>query len=121
MENKEGHSSRRKMPIYMEGEEEKPKQKRSIQDYFEYSKKPQTNRTIIYPNVEVNNNNNYKNLNKYTVTLDNSRQLHFFQPQRQAEGWVKRNERFAEKQRSKRRVDIISNKRQVATHSIALN
>ncbi|KEJ82505.1 hypothetical protein OXYTRIMIC_633 [Oxytricha trifallax] len=100
----------------MEGEEERPKQKRSNRDYFEYSKKPQTNRNKIYPNVEVNN----KNLNKCIVTLDNSRQLHFFKPQREAEGWVSRNERFAEKKRNKRRIDIISNKRQVASQNIQL-
>ncbi|KEJ82985.1 hypothetical protein OXYTRIMIC_792 [Oxytricha trifallax] len=78
MESSEGRSSRRKLPVYMEKEEVKPQQQRSIQDYFEYSKRQPTNQKRIYPNVEVNNKNNYKNLNKYTVTLDNNRQLHFF-------------------------------------------
>ncbi|KEJ83003.1 hypothetical protein OXYTRIMIC_315 [Oxytricha trifallax] len=47
----------------------------------------------------------------YIFGLGNSRQLEFYQSARLAEGW-KMNERFAESQRTKKRKQIISNKRQ---------
>ncbi|KEJ82715.1 hypothetical protein OXYTRIMIC_327 [Oxytricha trifallax] len=52
-------------------------------------------------------------IQKYKQILfqsENSRQLEFYQPLRETKGWVRMNKRFAEKQRSKRREQIISKK-----------
>ncbi|KEJ82877.1 hypothetical protein OXYTRIMIC_425 [Oxytricha trifallax] len=106
MENdKQLTSRRRKLTMEDKGHEVKVNlHQQTLYKYFEYSNSHQNSLNSVYQNMNVQlNHNHYKNINKFSVKFDNSRQLEFYQPVREAEGWVRRNERIAEKWISKKK------------------
>ncbi|KEJ82741.1 hypothetical protein OXYTRIMIC_453 [Oxytricha trifallax] len=91
-------NGRRKLPVYTEKKDQgvsgNSQNQQTLEKYFESSKTSSQNSTFQNLNVQIYNRK-FKDLDRFTVKLDNSRQLEFYQPVREAEGWVKRNERFA--------------------------
>ncbi|KEJ82967.1 hypothetical protein OXYTRIMIC_243 [Oxytricha trifallax] len=116
-------NGRRILPVYMDKENSnKTINQKSFKDYFESSSVNANIQKIYNHNVQIQQQKkSYKDLDNFSVKLNNGRQLQFYQPQREVEGWVRRTERFAENQRSKRREQTINNKRQIALQSIKLN
>ncbi|KEJ83050.1 hypothetical protein OXYTRIMIC_454 [Oxytricha trifallax] len=114
-------SGRRKLPVLTENNKQGKKalSQQTLEKYFENSKSSSQNSSFQNLNVQQEQNK-WKNINKFSFKVENSRQLEFYQPVRVAEGWVRRNERFAEWQRTKRREQIINNKRRVNMKTIEL-
>ncbi|KEJ83110.1 hypothetical protein OXYTRIMIC_048 [Oxytricha trifallax] len=114
-------AERRKLPVYTEdaGRAKQQSQQKDSRIFKIFKQGYSESRSTKNPRCSSQQQQLQK-LQKISIPIENNRKLHFYQPQRIAEGWVRRNERFAEQQRSKRRTETINNKRQMQTLNIKL-